>query len=173
MPPCSTPGPWYSSTWAQWVNFQAIFSCAYLMEMYKNIIDIPVIFFPVGLMVYIDTGPGRTSRRSGVNFTALSLSSPPSAAYMRQWTEGPSVTTINITLTPGASFNIEITPSGREFSDSKTFTFTRTPVLVSKMNAVARAQLTFQIVILLQKYLYRQSQCSKTWNSQCLALIAQ
>ena len=32
---------------------------------------------------------------------------------------------------------------------------------VSKMNAVARAQLTFQMLTLLQKYLYHQSQCSK------------
>ena len=31
-------------------------------------------------------------------------------------------------------------------------TFTRTPVRVSKMNAVARAQLTFQILTLLEKY---------------------
>ena len=29
------------------------------------------------------------------------------------------------------------------------------------MNAVARAQLTFQMLILQQKYLYRQSQYSK------------
>ena len=41
------------------------------------------------------------------------------------------------------------------------------------MNAVARAQLTFQILHLLQKYLYRQSQCSETWHSKRLALIAQ
>ena len=41
------------------------------------------------------------------------------------------------------------------------------------MNAVARAQLTFQTLTLLQKYLYRQSQYSKTWDSKCLALRAQ
>ena len=41
----------------------------------------------------------------------------------------------------------------------KTFdTFTRTPVRVSKMKAVAPAQLTFQKLTLLQKYLYRQRQ---------------
>ena len=40
-------------------------------------------------------------------------------------------------------------------------TFTRTSARVSKMNAVARAQLTFQILTLLQKHLYRQSQRSK------------
>ena len=41
------------------------------------------------------------------------------------------------------------------------------------MNAVARAQITFQMLTLLQKYHYRQSQYSKTWDSKCLALIAQ
>ena len=41
-----------------------------------------------------------------------------------------------------------------------------------EMNAVARAQLTFHIITLLQKYLYRQSECSKTRDSKCLALIA-
>ena len=39
--------------------------------------------------------------------------------------------------------------------------FTRTSVRVSKMNAAARAQLTFQMLTLLKKYLYRQGQCSK------------
>ena len=39
------------------------------------------------------------------------------------------------------------------FSASKNFDpFSRTPVRVSKMNAVARAQLTFQMLTLLQKY---------------------
>ena len=52
-------------------------------------------------------------------------------------------------------------------------TSTRTSVRVSKMDAVARAQLTFQMLTLLQKYLYRQSQYSKTWDSKCLVLIAQ
>ena len=41
------------------------------------------------------------------------------------------------------------------------------------MNAVARPQLKFQILTLLQKYLYRQSLYSKTWDSWFLALIAQ
>ena len=52
-------------------------------------------------------------------------------------------------------------------------TFTRTSVRVSKMNAVARAQLTVQMLTLLQKYLYCQSQYSKTRDCKCLALIAQ
>ena len=65
-------------------------------------------------------------------------------------------------------------PSGRDIFYLKNFdTFTRTSVRVSKMNAVDRAQLTFQMVTLLQKYLYHQSQYSKTWDSICLALIAQ
>ena len=34
----------------------------------------------------------------------------------------------------------------------------RLSVRVSKMNALARAQLTFQMLTLLQKYLYRESQ---------------
>ena len=44
---------------------------------------------------------------------------------------------------------------------------------VSKMNAVARAQLIFQMLTLLQRYLHRQSQYSTTWNRKCVALIAQ
>ena len=41
------------------------------------------------------------------------------------------------------------------------------------MNAVARAQLTFQMLTSLQKYLHHQSQHSKTWDSKCLTLVAQ
>ena len=41
-------------------------------------------------------------------------------------------------------------PSGRDIFCLKNFdTFPRTPVRVSKMNAVARAQLTFQMLTLL------------------------
>ena len=40
------------------------------------------------------------------------------------------------------------------------------------MDAVARARLAFQMLTLLKKYLHRQSQYSKTWDSKCLALIA-
>ena len=44
--------------------------------------------------------------------------------------------------------------SGRDIFCLKNFdTFTRTPVRVSKVNAVARAQLTFQMLTLLQKSL--------------------
>ena len=35
---------------------------------------------------------------------------------------------------------------------------------VSKMNAAARAQLTFQMLTLHKRQLYCQSQCSKTWG---------
>ena len=50
-------------------------------------------------------------------------------------------------------------PQVEAFSVSKNFeTFTRTPVHVSNMHAVARAQLTFQMLALLKKYLYHQSQ---------------
>ena len=38
---------------------------------------------------------------------------------------------------------------------------------------VACAQLTFQMLTLLQIYLYCQSQYSKTWDTKCLALLAQ
>ena len=41
------------------------------------------------------------------------------------------------------------------------------------MNAVAKAQLTFQMLILLPKYLYHQSQYQKIWDRKCLAQIAQ
>ena len=44
---------------------------------------------------------------------------------------------------------------------------------VLKMNAVAHAQLTFEMFPLLQTYLYHQSQYSNTWGTKCLALIAQ
>ena len=44
---------------------------------------------------------------------------------------------------------------------------------MSKMNAVACAQLTFQMLTSIQKYLYHLSQYSKPWDRQCLALIAQ
>ena len=47
------------------------------------------------------------------------------------------------------------------------------PCATNQMNAVARAQLTFQMLTLLQTYLYHQSQYSKTWDWKCLALIAQ
>ena len=43
-------------------------------------------------------------------------------------------------------------PSGRDMFCLKNFdTFTRTPVGVSKMNAVARAQLTYQLLTLVKK----------------------
>ena len=45
-------------------------------------------------------------------------------------------------------------PSGRDIFCLKNFdTFTRTPVRMSKMNAVARAQFTFQMLTLLPKHL--------------------
>ena len=44
---------------------------------------------------------------------------------------------------------------------------------VSKMNVVARAQLIFQMLTLLQRYLHRQSRYSTTWDRKCVALITQ
>ena len=52
-------------------------------------------------------------------------------------------------------------------------TLKRTPIRESKMNALARAQLTFEMLTLLKKILYHQSQYSITWDNKCLALIAQ
>ena len=53
------------------------------------------------------------------------------------------------------------------------YTFKKAFVRESKINAIARAQLTFKMTTLLQKYIYNQSQYSTTWGSKCLALIAQ
>ena len=58
---------------------------------------------------------------------------------------------------------------------SKTFdTSTRTCVRDSKINAVACAQLIFQISTLQTKiYIYHQSKCSKTWDRKYLAPAAE
>ena len=65
-------------------------------------------------------------------------------------------------------------PSGQYIFRLKTFDiFKRTPVRVSKMKAFASAQIIFQMLTLLQKYLYRQNQYSNTWDSKYLAMIAQ
>ena len=51
-----------------------------------------------------------------------------------------------------ASLKSGQSPSGRDIFCLKNFdTFTRTPVRVPKINAVASAQLTFQMLTLLQK----------------------
>ena len=53
-------------------------------------------------------------------------------------------------------------PSGGDIFCLKNFdTFTRISVCVSKMNAVACAQLTVQMSTLFKKYLYRQRKCTK------------
>ena len=63
-------------------------------------------------------------------------------------------------------------PSGRDICCLKTFdTFKRTPVRVSKMNAVARAQLTFQMLTLLKKYPLEK--CGDVWainRRSCLVM---
>ena len=68
---------------------------------------------------------------------------------------------------------VRIPLRSRHFCLKNFDTFPRTPVRVSKMNAVARTQLTFQLLTILQRYLYHQSQYSTTRESKCLALIAQ
>ena len=56
-----------------------------------------------------------------------------------------------ICMNPKVGFE---SPSGWDIFCLKNFdTFTRTPVRVSKINAISRAQLTFQMLTLLQKYL--------------------
>ena len=65
-------------------------------------------------------------------------------------------------MNPKVNWGFE-SPSDRDIFWLINFdTFTRTFVRVSQMNAVARAQLTFHMLTFLQKYLYRQSQYSKT-----------
>ena len=68
------------------------------------------------------------------------------------------------------AFGMNPNVGGSSLSQVETFsvskTFTRTSVRESKMNAVARAQLTFQMLTLLKKYLYHQSQYSWTWDSK-------
>ena len=60
------------------------------------------------------------------------------------------------------------------FSITKISTLSQEHLYVTtKMSDVARAQLSFQVLTLLQKYLYRLSQYSHTWDSKCLALLAQ
>ena len=50
-------------------------------------------------------------------------------------------------------------PSGRDIFCLKNFdTFTRTPFLVSKMIAVACTQLTFKMLILLKKMLFKDTE---------------
>ena len=49
-------------------------------------------------------------------------------------------------------------PQVETFLSQNFDTFTRTSVGVSKMNVVARAQLTYQLLTLVKRYLHRQSQ---------------
>ena len=55
----------------------------------------------------------------------------------------------------------------------KKSTFSKHHLFVSRKWMLLPAQLTFQMLTLLQKYLYHQSQYSKTWDRKCLALISQ
>ena len=64
--------------------------------------------------------------------------------------------------------------AGRDIFGFKIFDiFFRTSARYSKMNAVARGQSTFQMLVILQKYLYHQSRYSTKWDSKGLALITQ
>ena len=65
-------------------------------------------------------------------------------------------------------------PSGRDIFCLKNFdTFTRTSVRVSKINAVTRTQLSFQMLTLLPKISILPEPVFKTWNCKGLALITQ
>ena len=86
---------------------------------------------------------------SNVNFTSK-ISTPPEPVFnnMGQQMSGPD----SIRHESGG-WGFE-SPSGRDIFCLKNFdTFRRTPVRVSEMNAVARAQLTFQMITLLQKHI--------------------
>ena len=116
----------------------------------------------------------RTVNISNDNFT-LKISIPPEQVFknMRQQMSGPDCSISWSIRHESEGWGFE-SPSGRDIFCLKNFdTFTRTPVRVSKMNAVARAKLTYQMINLLQRYIYHQNQCSKTWYSKCLALIVQ
>ena len=71
------------------------------------------------------------------------------------------------------SLGVRVPLRSTHFSILNFGTFTWTSVCESRMNGAARALLTFQMLTLLPKYLYRQSQYWNTWDSKCLALIAQ
>ena len=63
-------------------------------------------------------------------------------------------------------------PQVETFSASTTLTHSQEHPFVCRKWMLLRTQLTFQILTLLKKYLYRQSQYLKTWDSKCLALIS-
>ena len=60
-----------------------------------------------------------------------------------------------------------MSPSGRDIFCLKNFdTFPRTPVHVSKINAVTRAQLTFQMLTLFKMYIYIILLDSSFWETK-------
>ena len=111
------------------------------------------IGFPILVRLHLYTESGLRALLSICICKPLSACS----GYLRKRNWSPSHLQMSQQLTWGFQ-----SPSGRDIFCLKNFdTLTRTPVRVSKMNAVARAQLTFQMLTLLQKYLCRQSQYSK------------
>ena len=91
---------------------------------------------------------------SNVNFTSK-ISIPPEPVFknMGQQMSGPDSSIGWSIRHESEGWGFE-SLSGRDIFCLKNFdTFTRTPVRVPKMNAVDHAQLTFQMLTLLQKYI--------------------
>ena len=66
-------------------------------------------------------------------------------------------------------------PQVETFSDSKTWTFSQEHPFVCRKCCFPRTVNISNVKFTSKQkiYLYRQSQCSETWDSKCLALIAQ
>ena len=110
----------------------------------------------------------RTVNISNVNFTSK-ISIPPEPVFinMGQQMSGPDSSRGESIRHESDNWRFE-SPSGRDIFCLKNFdTFARTTVRVSKMNAVARAQLTFQMLTLLQKY-----RNDKTYSTTCFKQIS-
>ena len=110
----------------------------------------------------------RTVNISNVNFTLKNIyTARASVQNMGQQMSGPDSSIGKSIRHESQGWGFE-SPSGRDIFCLKNFdTFTRTPVRVSKINAVVRAQLTFQILTLLQNNMYID-----TWYLFSKTLIA-
>ena len=112
------------------------------------------IYIQKGICVENECCCPRTVNISNVSFTSK-ISIPPEPVFknMGQQMSGPDSSIGQSIRHESEGWGFE-SPSGRDIFCLKNFyTFTRTPVRVSKMNAVACAQLTFQMLALL-KYIY-------------------
>ena len=64
------------------------------------------------------------------------------------------------------------TPQVDAFSVFKSSTLSQEHPFLSRKLSCCPRTISFQMLTLLKKYLCRQRQCSRTWDSKCLALIA-